>query len=350
MVNNIGFEVEIPVFWKGDVPRIGGIYGIENEKHEIFIKPTLSQVDKEKNALNYKYYDFEEEIDCPKLIKELKEFVSSYDFKKFKIKNKAVILEFTVDFKMNFYFKGFYSEGKNYYDSARYDYDVKNLGKNHKTIYPNIAKYFVTCPKERINYAELLVDVVNKTDNENWAYFSEELSVLAKDFLDYGYFSRVLMMRDYKNNIEIPVGYVQLRVLKNTAPQLLYKDFYHQADLGSTDLWEEHNQLKAGSPIYVDVIAVKQEYQSKLSILKLVPKAIKDIIEEINKITEEPFDIYAVGVTNEGRKMCQMLGMDRLSEIVRMEGKNAHTRTLFSSEYLDFTRRLEKILSKANKR
>ena len=343
MVKNAGFEVEIPIFWENEVPKMGGIYGIENEKHEIFIEQSLSHEDKKKNALNYKYYDFEEEIDCPSLIKALNEFISNYDFKQFKIKNKAIILEFTVDFKLNFYFKGSYLEKEHYYDSARYDYDVKNLGKKHMSTYPNISKYFVTSPKKNINYAELLVDVVNQTDNENWAYFSEELSVLAKDFLDYGYFSRVLMMRDYRNNIEIPVGYVQLRILKNTAPQLLYKDFYHHVGLSSIDLWEKHNQIKAGSPIYVDVIAVKKEYQRNLSILKLVPKAIKDIIEEINNITEEPFDIYAVGVTNEGRKMCQMLGMDKISEIVRMEDDTTHTRTLFSSGYFGFVKQLEKV-------
>lgn len=338
------FEIEIPIFWKNEVPKMGGIYGIENEKHEIFIEQSLSHEDKRKNALSYKYYDFEEEIDCPSLIKDLKEFVSNYDFKRIEMKKKAIILEFTVDFKMNFYFKGSYLEKENYYDSARYAYDVKILGKKQRTIYPNIAKYFVTSPKERINYAELLINVVNQTDSENWAYFSEALSVLAKSFLDYGYFSRVLMMRDYENDVEIPVGYVQLRILKNTAPQLLYKDFYHHAGLDSTDLWEKNNQLKAGSPIYVDVIAVKQEYQSKLNILKLVPKAIKDIIDEINNITEEPFDIFAVGVTNKGRKMCQMLRMNQLSEVIRMEDNVKHTRTLFVSDYSNFKKRLEKLI------
>lgn len=326
MENKSGFEIEIPILLKNGIPKIVGIYGIQN-KHIIFFEQTLTHEEKRMSSQNYKYYNFENEIEDTQLIKNLKTFVLDYDFTQLSFQDEALILEFVVDFKHNFYFKGSYLMNDIYYNSAR----------------SLFGKYFINSPKHCLEYVELLQNVVTQTDNENWDYFSENLSVLAKVFLDYGYFSRVIMMRDYENNIEIPVGYVQLRILKNTAPQLLYKDFYHHAGLSGSNLWEKSNQLKAGLPIYVDVIAVKKEYQHNLSILKLVPEAIQNIIEEIHEITQEMFDIYAVGVTNEGRKMCEILGMTQLSEITRTENNIKHTRTLFRSEYLDFTKRLKKI-------
>lgn len=343
MENRFVYEVEIPLFWRESFPQMGGIYGIENEKHEIFLEHALSHDDKKQNILNYRYYDFEEEIDCPGLIKALKYFVSNYDFKHAETKEVSTILEFTVDFKNNYYFKGTYQEGENDYDSARYHCERVTLGKKNMLKASENLKYFIQGPNGYINYAEILFDVVNQTDHENWQYFSEESSALAKDFLDYGYFSRVLMMRDRNKNKVLPVGYVQVRVLKKTAPQLLYKDLYHQVGLKGCELWEENAQLKAGSPLYVDVIAVKQEFQQNRNILKLIPGAMKDIIAEIHNTTHSPFDIYGVGVTAEGRKMCRMLGMQQVSEVVRTDCQSGQARTLFRAEYHDFTTRLEKM-------
>jgi hypothetical protein len=299
---------------------------------------------KKKNARDYDYYDFENEIENPLLIKDMKKFAEEYGFRGALTKDKAIILEFVVDFRRNFYFKGSYVEGEIYYNSARYARNKMLLGKEHIIEHSkNTDSYFVVSPTDRIDYAELLLDVVSQTDKENWAYFSEDTATLAKDFLYYGDFSRVLMFKDPERNSETPVGYVQVRVLKNTTPNLLYKDIYHQVGLKGCELWEENAQLKAGSPLYVDVIAVKQEFQHNRNILKLIPGAMKDIIAEIHNTTHSPFDIYGVGVTAEGRKMCRMLGMQQVSEVVRTDCQSGQARTLFRAEYHDFTTRLEKM-------
>lgn len=326
MKNKYGYEIEIPILLDNGIPKIEEIYGIQ-DKNIIFFEQPLTYEEKRKNSQNYSYYNFEKEIEDTQLIEDIKLFILNYDFRQLLLKEEALVLEFVVDFKHNFYFKGFYPVNETY----------SNFNRS------KLGKYFINCPKQCLEYAELLQDVVSQTDNENWDYFSEDSSALAKDFLDYGYFSRVIMMRDYKNNIDIPVGYVQFRILKNTAPQLLYKDLYHHVGLSGSKLWEKANQLKAGLPIYVDVIAVKKEYQHNLSILKLIPEAIQDVIEEIHEITQGVFDIYAVGVTDEGRKMCEILEMTQLSEVTRTEDNVKHTRTLFRSEYIDFTKRLKKI-------
>gem|GEM_PF-4275062 len=206
--------------------------------------------------------------------------------------------------------------------------------------------YFVALPSERIDYAALLLGVVKQTDHENWAYFGEESSALAKDFLDYGYFSRLLMAKHPETFEEIPAGYVQLRILKKTAPQLLFNDFYHHAGLEGMDLWKKTSQLTPGLPVYIDVVAVKQDYQKNNRLLKLVPEAIQDAIEEITERTKSTFDIYAVGVTDGSRKMCRMLGMTQLSEVTRNEADLTHIRTLFHSNALRYKEGLKKMIHK----
>ena len=80
-----------------------------------------------------------------------------------------------------------------------------------------------------MNYAALMLEVVNKTDQENWDYFNEENTQIVTEFLDYGKFSRVITARE--NEIERPIAYIQLRLLKQQAPQLLYKALCHFAGL-----------------------------------------------------------------------------------------------------------------------
>ena len=351
MNNHVGFEIELAISWENDTPKLSKFYGIENEQEQIVIKPALTLADKKKNARHYKYYDFEKYIDCPPLIEAMRKYVAEYDFSQIKTKYEVTILEFVVDDRRNFYFKGSYLDSENKYSSALYDYNLKIFGKEMIVAHSKLNEpYFIQAPKSCINYAELLLNVVSQTDQENWDYFSEDSSALAKDFLEYGYFSRVLMVRSPETLVESPVGYVQLRVLKETAPQLLYKDLYHYAGLDGIDLWEQPKYLKAGMPIYVDVIALKQEYQHNNEILKLVPQALQDMFTEIEKITDEEFEIYAVGVTDEGRKMCQMLKMEQLSEAQRTEDNITHTRTLFKSSYFELDEYLNKMLHIKSKR
>ncbi len=331
MENKCGYEVEIPIFLENGIPKIRGIYGIQNG-NKIFYEDSLSYGEKRKTSSNYKYYDFEQEIDSPQLIESMKKFALEYDFSSVSDEGEAIILEFVVDFKEEFYFKGLYMESEINFNSARSEF----------------GKYFVTTPKQSFEYVELLLDVVSQTDEENWDYFSEDLLNLTKDFLEYGYYSRVLMIRQHKDNktISVPVGYIQVRLLKDTAPNLLYKDLYNKAGLSGVDLWEKANHIREGNPIYIDVIAIKKKYQNNRNILKMVPEALQSIISEIKETVVQPFDIYAVGVTDEGRKMCRALKMLQISDVVRRKGEISHTRTLFKSNLGDFEKNLNKIMRK----
>lgn len=206
--------------------------------------------------------------------------------------------------------------------------------------------YWLASPEERIDFAELLFDVASQTDEENWDYFREDEYTHARDFLNYGYYSRVIMAKAPGEKQSAPVGYIQVRVLKEAAPQLLYKDFYHKAGLSSVDLWEKCDRLKEGSPVYIDVIAIKKEYQNNKAILNLICQAMMDILWDMFLIEKGPYDIFAVGVTDKGRKMCHLLGMEKLSEVERGKGLNLHTRTLFRSDVNSFEKHLVKLRPK----
>jgi hypothetical protein len=201
-----------------------------------------------------------------------------------------------------------------------------------------------------INYAELMLDVVNQTDQENWSYFSEDNTQLATDFLDYGAFSRVIISSE--NGNDTAVAYIQLRLLKKQSPQLLYKDLYHLAGLDGIDLWEKSKYSREDLPIYIDVIAVKKEYQNHLELVKLIPIALFGIIKEINESISGSAKgtVFAVGVTEQGRKMCQMLKMGKCSEVNRIEDGQSHVRTLYQSNRADFEAILNKLTSRKTKR
>lgn len=275
---------------------------------------------------------------------------------------------------------GIAKDGVEAYDFAKY-FDNKNVVENVKQMAFNLA-YCVTevgdvniylivdfCNKihfrkaEKVNskkidrlsrfkiieptkldYAELMIEVVNQTDKENWDYFSEGNSQIANEFLDYGKFSRIITKNE--NGKEIPVGYVQLRVLKELSPQLLYKDLYHLAGLDGVNLWEKNENSSRDLPVYVDVIAIKKEYQNQLDLLRLIPQALSEIIDSIDSTIPPTASgkIYAVGVTEQGRKMCQMLKMEEISEVERVESDIIHVRTLYSSEREDFKTRLNLLM------
>lgn len=222
-----------------------------------------------------------------------------------------------------------------------------SIAQRHKEL--TQISYSIASPGECIDYAELLFDIARQTDEENWEYFREEEYIHARDFLNYGYYSRIIMARAPSEMHGVPVGYIQVRILKAAAPQLLYKDFYHKVGLSSVDLWEKCDHLKEGSPVYIDVIAVKRKYQNNKAILNLIHQATVDILRDIFLIEKDSFNIFAVGVTNKGRKMCQLLGMEKLSEVERGEGLNLHTRTLFRSNINTFETQLVKLSPKNNR-
>lgn len=221
------------------------------------------------------------------------------------------------------------------------------ISQRHKEL--TKTSYSIASPEDRIDFAELLFDIANQTDEENWDYFKENEYTHARDFLNYGYYSRVIMAKAPGEKQSVPVGYIQVRILKEAAPQLLYKDFYHKACLSSDDLWEKCDHLKEGSPVYIDVIAIKREYQNNKAILNLICQAMIDILRNIFLIEKVSFNIFAVGVTDKGRKMCQLLGMEKLSEVERGEDLNLHTRTLFRLDINSFEKQLLKFRPKNNR-
>ena len=214
-----------------------------------------------------------------------------------------------------------------------------NNNNNNNNIFQIIAP-------TALNYAEFMLDVVNQTDQENWDYFSEDNVQLATEFLDYGAFSRVITVAE--NSKKVAVAYIQVRLLKEQSPQLLYKDLYHLAGLDGIDLWEKSKYSFKDLPIYVDVIAVKKEYQNHLELVGLIPRALLAIIEDIDDNISDKAKgaIFAVGVTKQGRKMCQMLKMGKCSEVERTEDGHSHIRTLYQSNRADFENNLNKVVNR----
>ncbi|GAB2022846.1 hypothetical protein RyT2_19200 [Pseudolactococcus yaeyamensis] len=194
---------------------------------------------------------------------------------------------------------------------------------------------------ESLDYAKFMFDVVNQTDQENWDYFSSSPNEMARDFLQYGHLSRVIVEKDAVTGEKSAAAYIQVRILKPTAATLLYEDLYHQVGLNFSDLQEATDSRNEHHSIYIDVIAIKKHYQNRLEILKLIPQALKDIFEvnDLHRVST----IFAVGVTDRGRKMCQKMGLYERSEVWRGNDDNRHKRTLFSQETFWFWRNFEKI-------
>lgn len=56
--------------------------------------------------------------------------------------------------------------------------------------------------------------------------------------------------------------------------------------------------------MYINVVAVKGEYQNDINVLRTLVKAVKDMLENLEELPDE---VYAVGVTDLGRKMCSII-------------------------------------------
>lgn len=213
------------------------------------------------------------------------------------------------------------------------------------------------------SYAELLMNVVTATDDENWSYFSDVKKDLALDFLQNGNLSRVIV-RDrtigqgrFEDVQTEPVAYVQCRLLKPNASHLLVNDIYSKLGLHGSDLWlQDIKNVSNDTPFYIDVVAVKKEYQNNRKILQKVIRAIDDIV---SCLPEKPTKAYAVGVTELGRKMCEMFSgssskyySSRVSTAERtLENKHGeletHTRALYEFKMDSFLDKLATLYPKA---
>ena len=269
------------------------------------------------------FYDFVKEFDNKKVVENVKQI--AFNLVNCMTEEGDVNIYLIVDFFNQIHFK-----------------KVEKV--NSKKV-DRSSRFKIVDPTQ-INYAELMLDVVNQTDKENWDYFSEDNSQIANEFLEYGKFSRVITKK--ANGEEIAVAYVQIRLLKEQAPQLLYKDFYHLAGLDGVNLWEKSRNSSRDLPVYIDVIAIKKEYQNQLDLLKLVPQALNEIVEDIDVSIQDVAagKIFAVGVTKQGRKMCNLLKMNKCSEVERIESGISHTRTLYYSERNAFKNNLKSITKK----
>jgi hypothetical protein len=289
------------------------------EKHKIYKVLELTGIAKNEEE----FYDFEKEFINEKVIEDIKE-ISLKLVNRLNVP-KSVNLFLIVDFFNHVHVKTI---------EVINSTDINTLGSFH------------ICDPTKLNYAELMFEVVKQTDQENWDYFSEENTQIATEFLDYGQYSRVI----YKTvqGKDIAIAYIQLRLLKQQSPQLLYKDLYHLAGLNGKDLWEKSTNSSRDLPVYVDVIAIKKEYQNQREVLKLVPEALSEILDDIDVSIQDVANgkIFAVGVTNGGRKMCNMLKMNKCSEVERVESGIPHTRTLYYSERNEFKKILKSIMKK----
>lgn len=214
--------------------------------------------------------------------------------------------------------------------------DFKILGVNKQ-------EQYIT----QTNIFEDLLEVVQQTDKENWSWFTEEDSKgLAIDFLDFGNFSKVIYLD--KN----PIAFIQLYLLKPNAPTLLKNDTYKKLGLSLEDLkakdYFEHS-IKDFSKfhLYVNVVAVKQEYKGSIKLLFSLLEAIEQIIQENFEHKERPEYIFATGVSSAGNKMCRLAGMEELSvsecEYVFNNQHIKHKRTLYFTDTTNLLFSLNKL-------
>lgn len=234
-------------------------------------------------------------------------------------------------------------------------------------------KYKILSPKRPFElvdvdgetYFDFLVDAIKKTDEENWEYFLESEKDIAKNYLSNGDLSRVIVsdvkhgQGKYDWHVYKAVAYIQLQVLKPMAPALLFKDQYHNLGIPSKSLFLNSSEIKKNTPLYINVVAAKEEYQNSTKLLRTLVRALDDILQSI---PEMPSEIYAVGVTDAGRKMCDIISneknisvnINKLSTVKRTEDLNGklitHDRALYRYDSCYFCERIESIIGKKKKK
>lgn len=202
------------------------------------------------------------------------------------------------------------------------------------------------------SYFEKFKEIVKITDAENWEYYSENEREMTLSFLHNGSLSRIVdSCEDFgdgraSGTKHEPVAYVQMKVLNPLAVPLLEDDRYHDLGMSSKDLFLKSSEITKDTPLYVDVVAVKEEYKNKLQLLFQLALAVKEIIDSIDVM---PNEVYAVGVTEEGRHLCKLFGgrepitTTKRSEINGEGNTCTHERALYEMNSDFLTKKLDKL-------
>lgn len=222
--------------------------------------------------------------------------------------------------------------------------------KEYAIRYPN--RIPDTWSINKMSYLDNLIDVVRCTDKENWERFSETEKEIALEFLKSGDLTRVIVLIDYEKKTSIPVAYVQLSVLKKRAESLLVNDLFHKLSIPFEDLFLPSSEIDNETSFYINVVAIKQSHQGSLKLIAKLAEAIEHIIQSTSPT---PQAIYAVGVTDSGNRMCELMCSDRrynyLGAVVRTnEGltntDSEHKRAVYRYSTFEFLNNLQKFLPK----
>ncbi|MFD1901336.1 hypothetical protein GQR36_17410 [Enterococcus termitis] len=124
------------------------------------------------------------------------------------------------------------------------------------------------------------------------------------------------------------------------------EDYYHEVGLSSIDLrtrylGKEVNQ--SSNHLYVNVVAVKREYQGGIRIVKKIAEALEDILQNNFDDNSRPEKIYAVAVSKYGENMCEFFNFKNISVATRVYGQNINKRILYTGESNELLKRLRKV-------
>jgi hypothetical protein len=206
-----------------------------------------------------------------------------------------------------------------------------------------------TIQLNHMNYLDMLTNIIQTTELENWAYFLEDDRAIALNFLREGLLSRVLSVSIDQSSTTTPIGYIQLQVQRPGAQFLLAGDKYHDLGISSSELYLGFDEVKEGTPLYISVVAVKKEFQNHLSILFKLIECVEEIVQQLPIL---PSDIYATAVTKDGQRMCQLFSehkepLSSTTRVVCFEGiEYEHSRTLYQFESKSFLEKVQRIKRK----
>lgn len=184
---------------------------------------------------------------------------------------------------------------------------------------------------DREDYFEKMSEIIKKTDEQHWNFFGEEpMKELSLELMRNGELSRIVQVDD------VAAGYVDLKLLKKNAGLLLWNDLYKQAGLAMQDLTVNYAEINSEttleSDIYINVIAMDNSYRGSMAITKYILFGLYDMLNQLlsNKSSEdEERVVYAVAVTEQGNKMCKLLGMMKKTVSYRHYQGVENRRTLY---------------------
>lgn len=177
------------------------------------------------------------------------------------------------------------------------------------------------------NYLKTLHALQQCVDSENWEHFGVETfeEFGKRMFSNLGTLSLSRMLFQENN----PIGYIECFLIKKEAYAFLYEDNYKEFNLDITDFVVDYSENKdlSDCALYVNVVAIKKEYQGSPYALSKLSSAMLEIYKQVK--SQNLIDVLAVAVTENGTRMCELTGMTKKSSHFREMGENSHERILY---------------------